>query len=78
MCTSVSYNEPGIKFETSGVMWHVAPESKIQLVNCEMSPKSPLGHSSLTYMSATDTYTFWFLLFSPFLHAQLPFSLKPT
>ena len=25
-------------------MWHVATESKIQLVNCELSPKFPLGH----------------------------------
>ena len=28
MCLSVSYNEPGIKYKISGVMWHVAPESK--------------------------------------------------
>ena len=39
---SVSYKEPGIKSETCGVIWHVAPESKIQLVNCELSPKSLL------------------------------------
>ena len=44
MCLSVSSNEPGIKSETSGVMWPVAPESKIQLVNCEMSPKYSLGN----------------------------------
>ena len=36
ICLSVSSNEPGIKSETSGVMCHVAPESKIQLVYCEL------------------------------------------
>ena len=29
ICLSVHSNEPGIKSETSGVMWHVAPEYKI-------------------------------------------------
>ena len=38
MNLSVSYNDPGIKSVPSGVIWHVAPESKIQLVNCELSP----------------------------------------
>ena len=38
MNLSVSYNDPGMKSVTSGVIWHVAPESKIQLVNCELSP----------------------------------------
>ena len=35
---SVSSNDPGMKSVTSGVIWQVAPESKIQLVNCELSP----------------------------------------
>ena len=35
---SVSTNEPAIKSEISGVMWQVAPESKIQLVSCGLSP----------------------------------------
>ena len=38
MNLSVSTNYPGMKSVTSGVIWHVAPESKIQLVNCELSP----------------------------------------
>ena len=33
-------------------MWHVAPESKIQLVNCELSQKFPLGHLSLSEIRA--------------------------
>ena len=35
---SVSFNYPRMKSETSGVMWHIALESKIQLVNCKLSP----------------------------------------
>ena len=30
----VSSNKPGKEFETSGVMWNVVPEYKIQLVHC--------------------------------------------
>ena len=32
---SVSTNWPGIKYEISGIMWQVAPDSKIKLVSCE-------------------------------------------
>ena len=78
MCLSVSSNEIGIKYETYSVMWQVAPESKIQFFNCELSPKFPLGHSSLLDMRAIDSYIFWSLLFSPFSHERLPFSLKRT
>ena len=49
MCLSVSSNEPGIKYETSSIIWQVSHESKIQLVNFELSPKLPLGHLSLLY-----------------------------
>ena len=59
-------------------MWHVSPESKIQLVNCELSPKFPLGHSSLLYMRAIYAYIFWSLLFLLLLHARLPLSFKRT
>ena len=38
MNLSVSSNDPGMKSVTSGVIWKVAHESKIQLVNCELSP----------------------------------------
>ena len=78
MCLFVSYNDPEIKSETSGVMWHVAPETKIHLVNCELSPKFPQGHLSLPEMRAIDAYIFWSLLFSLLSHARLPFSLKCT
>ena len=53
---SVSTNEPGIKSEISGVMWQVAPESKIQLVSCELSQKSLLGMSILENIYAIDAY----------------------
>ena len=59
-------------------MLHVAPESKLQLVHCKLSPKFPLGHLSLPYIYAVDAYIFWSLLFLLFLHARLPFSLKRT
>ena len=74
----VSSNDTGIKSETSGVLWHVAPESKIQLVNYELSPKFPLGNLSLPDIHAIDAYIFWSLLFLPFLYAWLPFSSKLT
>ena len=34
----VSSNDPGMQSVTSVVIWHVAPESKIQLVYCKLSP----------------------------------------
>ena len=78
ICLSVSSNEPGIKYETSGVMWHVDLESKIQLVNCKLSPKFPLGKFSLSDIIAIDASIFWSLLFSPLYHARFTFSLKRT
>ena len=75
MCLSVSYNEPWIKSETSGVMLHVAPEYKIQLVNCEFSPKFPQVHSSLPDIRSIDAYIFCLLLFLPLSYALLPFLL---
>ena len=71
-------NEPGIKSETSGVMWHVAPESKIQLINCELSAKFPLGNLSLSDIRAIDAYIFWSVLFLALLYARLHFSFKRT
>ena len=78
MYLSVSSNYPGMKSETSGVMWHVDPESKIQLVNCELSPYFSLERSPLLDIRAIDAYIFWSLLFLPLSHAQLPFSLNRT
>ena len=82
MFLSVFYNEPGIKSETCGVIWHVAHESKIQLVNCELSPKSLIEHSSLLDIPTIDAYIFWSLLFSLLSYSlcdsRLPFSLKRT
>ena len=43
MYLSISTGDTRTKFEISGVMWHVTPESEIQLVSCELSPKSRLG-----------------------------------
>ena len=62
----------------SGVKWHVAPESKIQLVDCELSPNFSLGHLSLPDIRAIYPYIFWSLLFLLLSHARLPFSLKCT
>ena len=53
---SVSTIEPGIKSEISGIMWQVAPESKIQLVSCKLSPKYLIGLSALEEICATDAY----------------------
>ena len=78
MCLSVYNNEPRIKSETFVVMWHIDPESKVQLVNYKLSPKFLLGHSSLIDMRAIDAYIFLSLLFLPLSHTRLPFSLKHT
>ena len=78
MYISVSYNDPGMKYETDGVMWHVAPEYKIQLVYCQLSPYFSLFRSSLLDIRAIDAYILWSSLFSSLLHARLPFSSKRT
>ena len=69
---SVFLNEPGIKSKISGVMWQVAPESKIQLVSCKLSPKFLLGLYELEYIYAIDTYivcySLWYVLFSDVLY----------
>ena len=75
---SLSLNDPGMKSITSGVIWHVAPESKIQLVNCELSPYFTLLCSSSLDIRAIDAYILWSLLSFPLLHARLPFSFKRT
>ena len=53
MNLSVSSNDPGMESVTSGVTWHVAPESKIQLVNCKLSPYSLLSLLSLLSTAVT-------------------------
>ena len=78
MYLSVSSNDPGMKSETYGVIWHVAIESKIQLVNCELSPYFSLLRSSLLDIRAIDAYILWSSLLSPLSHSQWPFSLKHT
>ena len=61
---SVSTNKPGVKSEISGVMWQVAPESKIKLVSCKLSPKSHPWISALKYIRAIYAYIFCDLLWS--------------
>ena len=78
ICLSVSSSKPGIKYEFYAIMWHIAPESKIQLVNCELSTKFPLEYSLLPDILAIDAYIFLSLLFSIFLYAQFPFLFKGT
>ena len=76
MYLSVSYNVPGTKSVTSGVVWHVAPESKIQLVNFKLSPYFTLLRLSSLYMRAIDAYILWSSLSLPLSHARLPFNEK--
>ena len=76
MYLSLYYNDPGMESETSGVIWHVAPEFKIQLVNLELSPYFTLLRSSFLDIHAIDAYILWSSLFSPLLHARLPFLLN--
>ena len=38
MCSSIYTIETGTKCEISGFMWQVAPESKTQLISCNLSP----------------------------------------
>ena len=67
----VPINEIVIKSEISGVMWQVAPESKIKLVSCELYPQLLPGLSELGYIHAIDAYIFCelilFVLFSDIL-----------
>ena len=56
MYLSIYSNDPGMKSETSGVVWHVAPESKIQLVNYELSSYLSLECLSLLDIRAIDAY----------------------
>ena len=72
------FYDPRMKSETYGVMWHNAPESKIQLVNCELSSYFSLERSSLLDIRAIDAYILLSYLFSLLLHTRLPFSLKRT
>ena len=78
MYLSVSSNVPGMKSETSGVIWHVAPKSKTQFVNCELSPYFTLLLYSSLDIPAIDAYILWSSLSSPLSHARSPFSLKRT
>ena len=79
---SISSNGHGIKYETCGVIWHVAPESKIQSANYELSLKYLLGLLLLSDKRAIDAYIFWSLFIYPLFHyfcvARLTFSLRHT
>ena len=72
---SVSSNDPGMKSVTSGVIWHVNPESKIQLVNYKLSPWSLFLRLSSLDIRAIDAYTLRSLSPSLLSHARLHFSL---
>ena len=56
----------------------IAPEYKIQLVNCKLSRKYLLGFLSLPDIRAIDVYILWSSLFSPLSRERLTFSLKRT
>ena len=76
MNLSVSSNDPGIKSVTSGVIWHFAPESKIQLFNFKLLPYFPLLCSSSLDIYAIYAYILWSSSSSLLLHARLTFSLE--
>ena len=59
---SVSYNDPGIKSETYGVIWHIDPESKIQLVNWELTPKSLLELLWSPDVHSIDAYIYGLII----------------
>ena len=73
MNLSVSYNDPGMKSVTSGVIWQVSPESKIQLVDCELSPSSLFLLTSSFDIRAIDAYTLRSSSSSLLSFALLPF-----
>ena len=79
---SISYNEPGMKPGICCVIWHVALEYKIQLVNCELSLKYLLGISSLPVICTIYEYILWLLKLSPSSNfvcdSRLPVSLEQT
>ena len=54
-------------FEIDGAVWQVAPESKIQLVGCELSPKTFLILSTLEDICAKYMYIFCESICSVFL-----------
>ena len=56
MYLSIYNSDPGTKYENSGVMWQVAPDSKIKLVSCNISPYSILGLSLFEYIRTIDAY----------------------
>ena len=64
---SISTSEPDMKYEISGGMWQVAPESKIKLAICELSPKSLLGLPILEDIRYIDLYIFCELICSVLL-----------
>ena len=50
--------------QISGFMWQVAPDSKIQLVSCEMSPKDLLYISAKEWIRAVYVYIICYLIWS--------------
>ena len=50
--------------QISGFMWQVAPDSKIQLVSCEMSPKYLLYISAKEWIRAIYVYIICYLIWS--------------
>ena len=72
MYLSISTSDTGTKSEFYGIMWHVAPESKIQLVSSELSPKSLLGIFTLEVICAIEVYIFW----DSFYYVLFPYALS--
>ena len=71
MYFSVYTSDIGTKYEIYGVTWQVAPESKIQFISCEISPKYLLGIFMLEDIRAIDTYisvTCFFLYSCPIIY----------
>ena len=65
-----------MKSETSGVIWHVAPESKIQLVHCELSAYFSLERLLLLDIRAIDAYILWSFFIYVVVACTITFFIK--
>ena len=77
ICLSVFYNKPGIKSEICGVIWHVAPESTIQLVT-KIPTRTLIIIRHTCHICIYILVIIIFLLLHYFCDARLPLSLKYT
>ena len=77
---SVYSNEPVIKYETYGIMWHIAPESRIQnpIIQLQTITRIFTRTFVIARHKCHRCIHLLLFLFLPLSHAQLPFSLRHT